>query len=252
MRVFAYCCKSFRVSTERAAGLPPQTCPPASARSFDPLWLRGRFLERAPRNDSLWGDEARNDDAPGEVPRQARDPAGLDASDDVEPWELIYFDLHGRPGDDRWYGDDGIVALTAAQIRSVDLGGAVVFAMNCFLGDEESPMLDALLDAGARYVIGAPGLNYGGTVTQVGASLLGRALRLLMAGGAHPLHALTFAKKVVAAQRASGALQRAAGRLLGQANLARAGEGLVRAGDDTLEFRAYYRGNQTSNVKRQA
>jgi hypothetical protein len=189
MRIWAYCCQEFEKSTRRAAGVKPLTCPPMCAEDFDPRWL-------------------------GEL-------------ESDKPWDLIYLDLHGRPGDTAWYGDDGIVAMTEEQVRSVDLGGAVVFAVNCYLADDESPMMDALLDAGAQYVIGGDGLNYGGTRSMVGASKLGQRFRQFYELLGDPLRALSLAKQAVQVSKAiSGAVGRAR---------------IEEADADTLEFRAFYR-----------
>ncbi len=115
---------------------------------------------------------------------------------EMEKSDLIYFDLHGAPAETVWFGDYGIVAITASQIRELKLAGAVVFALNCFLGDQNSPMLDALLDAGAAYVIGGDGENYSGTSSpSYGAGLLGLWFRRIFAMGIDPLKALQLAKQ---------------------------------------------------------
>ena len=138
------------------------------------------------------------------------DPAWL------EGYDLLYFDLHGRPYTRFWLGDSGVLALTAMQVRQADLGGAVVFAVNCHLADDESPMMEALLDAGARYVVGGQGKNYAGQSFIQGAAMLGMWMRRLMALGLGPLGALTWAKRRV---RVSATGQKA----------------------DALAFRAFYR-----------
>lgn len=152
--------------------------------------------------------------------------------EDFEPgWlenrDLLYFDLHGAPGEGFWCGDGGIVALTAAQIAQVPLNNTIVFAANCYLADEDSPMMDALLEAGARYVIGGDGMNWAGQRRLYGASLLGLAIRQMMAAGIDPLTALTIGKKRLM-------LQLAGSKLLQRQDLAEAAR-------DTLAFRAYYR-----------
>jgi len=145
--------------------------------------------------------------------------------------DLLYFDLHGRPGEAAWYGDDGLCAITDEQLRYAPIAGSVVFATNCHLGDEDSPMLDALLDAGAQYVIGGPGRNYAGQVGVLYASLLGQALRIMMAIGFDPLYALKLAKRVVSVTRLQAMLERN-----GEARREH-----VAAVVDTIEFRAYTR-----------
>lgn len=145
----------------------------------------------------------------------------------LEGRDLLYFDLHGQPGAEYWLGDHGIIALTAKQVRSVDLGGAVVFAVNCHLADEDSPMLDALLDAGARYVIGGDGRNWAGTRGVYGASEVGMWMRRMMVVGYNPLRALALAKRIVRAKMPVD-------EYLGH-------KGRVFAADDALGFRAYER-----------
>jgi hypothetical protein len=103
------------------------------------------------------------------------DPAWLEGQD------FIYFDLHGAPGGDTWRGDKRTIALREAQIRAAHLGGAVVFATNCHLGDADSPMLTALLDAGAAYVVAGDGLNWAGARTVMGAARLGQLFRIALA-----------------------------------------------------------------------
>jgi len=181
MRVFAYCDRSFAQGMRRVAGVKPVTCPPMTAETFEPHWLEDR--------------------------------------------ELILIDLHGEPGEAAWYAIDDagsvprcIDALRAEQIRQADLGNAIVFAASCYLADEDSPMLDALLDAGARYVIAAPGENYAGRRRLMGASLLGYIFRLALERGRHPLKALAVAKRWLRWWPGRDAVEA-----------------------DTLEFRAYYR-----------
>jgi hypothetical protein len=119
------------------------------------------------------------------------DPAQLAGRD------LLYFDLHGHPGVGTWYGDGELPALTAAQLRAANLAGACVFATNCYLADADSPMLAALLSAGARCVVAGPGENFAGTRTVFGAGLLGEAFRLLLAAGFDPELALSGAKALI-------------------------------------------------------
>lgn len=176
MKVFAYCCESFKGGTRKAAGVEPVTCPPSWAGEFDTSQLEGN--------------------------------------------DLIYFDLHGAPRNDQWYGDHDIVALTASQLARVDLQGTIVFALNCFLADEESPMLDALLEAGARYVVAGDGRNYAGTKRLFGASLLGLWFRRLLEL-VGPLKALALAKRRVRLNLIKGKRKEEA--------------------SDTLAFRAFYR-----------
>jgi hypothetical protein len=109
--------------------------------------------------------------------------------------DLIYFDLHGLPRADFWQGDGGAVALEAWQIRSVNLSGAVVFATNCYLGDDHSPMLTALLEAGAAAVVAGGGRNWlPRSGLAYGAGLLGLWVRRMLAAGHSPERALEIAK----------------------------------------------------------
>lgn len=142
--------------------------------------------------------------------------------------DLFYVDLHGGPGEAAWRGDGGIVALTAEQVRRVDLSGCVVFAANCYLGDANSPMLDALLDAGARYVIGGAGENWAArSQVRYGAHLLGYWVRVALDLGREPLWALAAAKRVV--------------RMASVARTSVGQRAQAAADVDTLGFRAYWR-----------
>ena len=141
---------------------------------------------------------------------------------------LLFFDLHGMPGEPRWRGDDHVVALTADQIRSVDLGGSIVFALNCYLANDDSPMMDALLDAGARYVIGGDGKNWaGGTWRIYGATELGLWFRRFFTIGIRPERALALAKMPV---KRDLKRQERKGK-----------QGHANAAKDTLEFKLYHR-----------
>lgn len=111
----------------------------------------------------------------------------------LEGQDFIYFDLHGAPGGTEWRGDKRTIALREAQIRAANLTGAVVFATNCHLGDADSPMLTALLDAGARYVVAGDGLNWAGAQTVIGAARLGQLFRIAL-GFMDARRALTAAK----------------------------------------------------------
>ena len=113
--------------------------------------------------------------------------------------DLVYVDLHGRPGADAWYGDGGVVACTADQVRTLNLRGAVVFAVNCYVGDQTSPMLQALLEAGAGYVIAGEGANYGPAGGPLyGAPLLGMWLRRLLSIGLTVPRAVGLGKRFAA------------------------------------------------------
>lgn len=110
----------------------------------------------------------------------------------LESHNLIYFKLHGLPGQPFWYGDKWVTALSTDQIRSCDLTNTIIFVANCYL--PESPMLQALLDAGAKAVIGGPGQNYARPNSVDGADLLGLYVRVLLQLGFSAAMALRFAK----------------------------------------------------------
>jgi hypothetical protein len=158
MRIFAYCDQSFEKSMRWVAGVQPVTCPPVTAETFDLAWLENQ--------------------------------------------DLILIDLHGEQGLDYWYAvidEPGgiaqrIAALRAEQIRQANLGGSVIFATSCYLGEEGNPMLEALLDAGASIVIAGAGKNYAGERKMAGAGLLGLFFRMFLETGVSPLKALATAK----------------------------------------------------------
>lgn len=94
----------------------------------------------------------------------------------LQGYDLLYVKLHGLPGQPYWYGDEWITATSAEQVCKTDLHGATVYAPTCFL--PQSPMLAALFEAGAEYVIGGEDENYERTVDR-----FGRIIRLLMQTG---------------------------------------------------------------------
>lgn len=157
MRIFAYCDQAFANSMRWVAGVEPATSPPTTCDTFEPGWLEER--------------------------------------------DLIVIDLHGERGLDYWYAivdgpiPERIVALRADQIRQADLDGAVIFATSCYLGEEDSPMLQALLDAGAGTVIGGAGENWAGARKVAGAGLLALFFRMFLEAGVSPLKALHTAKQ---------------------------------------------------------
>lgn len=106
--------------------------------------------------------------------------------------DFVYFKLHGLPAQPYWYGDGWLTALSEAQLRQADLRDSVVFVANCFL--PESPMLDALLAAGAKAVIGGPGPNYASVAGIDGADLLGLWIRWGLQLGASVQEAFDIAR----------------------------------------------------------
>lgn len=191
MKIFAYCGQSFAEATQRITGVEPLVCPPAAAEYFDPHRLEG--------------------------------------------YDLLYFDFHGLPGVPYWFEEtlqrpfisERTVALRAAQVRQVDLGDTLVMALSCYLGDSQSPMLDALLEAGATYVIGGDGQNWASKQDVTGAGILARRFIKAVADGKEPLVALAEAKRAV---------KRTLIKDVAMLRFKR-----VKAAKDTLGFRAYYR-----------
>jgi len=144
----------------------------------------------------------------------------------LPPCDFLYVDMHGVHNHALWYCERGPV-ISALQVADWDLAGTVVFAANCYLADVGSPMLDALLKAGARYVIAGEGKNYGGRKQLVGSALLGKYVRKLMSLGVDPLDALAIAKTRLA-------IRPLFWRLFGRTKAEKAAR-------DTLKFKAFYR-----------
>jgi hypothetical protein len=114
------------------------------------------------------------------------DPHALEA-------DFLFIKLHGLKEQPFWYGDDWITALRADQIIQADLSHSVVFVCNCFL--PESPMLDALTQAGARWIIGGHGPNYARPDELSGPDLLALTMRRLLAWHIPPDAAFILARK---------------------------------------------------------
>ncbi len=114
----------------------------------------------------------------------------------LEGYNLVYVKLHGLPNQPFWYGaistEISCTALSADQVRQANLTDTIVFVANCYL--PESPMLQALLDAGAKAVIGGPGQNYGRPHSVDGADLLGLFFRYFLTWGLPTSTALRAAK----------------------------------------------------------
>ncbi|RPI64650.1 MAG: hypothetical protein EHM48_00420 [Planctomycetaceae bacterium] len=99
----------------------------------------------------------------------------------LDGYDFYYFKLHGMQDQPYWYGDNWLTALATDTIIKARMSGAVVFVANCFL--PESPMLWALLKAGARAVVGGSGENYARPNTVDGADLIGMWLRRGLSAG---------------------------------------------------------------------
>ncbi len=113
--------------------------------------------------------------------------------------DFLFVKLHGLPEQPYWYGDDWLTALRADQVTEADLSKTVVFVCNCFL--PESPMLQALKDAGAPWIIGGHGLNYArpddatADGVLIGPDLLALTMRRALAWGFPPDVAFFIARK---------------------------------------------------------
>jgi len=119
----------------------------------------------------------------------------------LEGYDLLYFQLHGLPEQPFWYGDGYETALSAETIRKANLERSVAFVANCYLPD--SPMLDALLGAGAQAVIGGAGRNFSRKSELDFADLLGLWVRRGLQAGMGPQLALEVAKLRMRMQRKS-------------------------------------------------
>ena len=108
--------------------------------------------------------------------------------------DLIVLNLHGLPDHPVWYGDGLRRAMTADGLRGFQLDSAGVFAYNCFLGDAKHPMMSALFDAGASWVVAGAGKNWGGETDVQGADVLLRWFLRSFRQQRNPDSALEYAK----------------------------------------------------------
>lgn len=109
--------------------------------------------------------------------------------------DFWYIDLHGVAGWPMWYGDNGITALRASQLEKADLSNLIIFAVNCHLADDNSPMLHALLAGRPKWVVAAPGKNFSPpTGALYGAALLAQWFYRLLRLKFPPEKALEVAK----------------------------------------------------------
>lgn len=109
---------------------------------------------------------------------EAMSPGGGAVSDRRSRPRLLYLKFHGLPDQPYLYGDEWATAISATQIRGADLAGVVVYAPTCWL--PQTPVLTALLEAGAEAVIAGYGSNFAysrGRHALGGADLLGWFLR---------------------------------------------------------------------------
>jgi len=110
-------------------------------------------------------------------------------------YDFIYIKLHGLANQSYWYGSNWETAVSAKQLQQCNLSGTIIFVSNCYLPN--SPMLNALLQAGAQAVIGGEGLNYAGINQLSGADKLGYYFRRLLILKRPPNETLTIAKKLL-------------------------------------------------------
>lgn len=155
MKTLAYCAASFEKSVHRAAGVQPVLSPPVDLELISPAQFEG--------------------------------------------YDFIYFKLHGLPGQPYWYGDFWTTAISADQVRKMTLDNTIIFAACCHLYQGEpghyrpGPMLTALLSAGARAIVGGPGINYAKGYALYGADVLGHAFRIFTGLKFQPTTALRLA-----------------------------------------------------------
>ncbi len=157
MNIIAYTAKRYERATRRAVGRRAEviTCPPKND---------GHFVE-GKTSYGLFGN-----------------------------YNLAVFNLHGFPELPVWLGDKGIIAMKGETLSSQRHFAKGVFAINCYLGDPDHPMLQCLWDAGAEWVVAGDGLNYGGTILPAGADVLLRWFRRSLEGRT-PEAALERAKR---------------------------------------------------------
>ncbi len=111
--------------------------------------------------------------------------------------DLVVFNLHGLPNTPAWFGDDGVAALTAQTLALMDLRGAGVFAINCYLGDANHPMRDALQLARADWLVAGAGQNWAGHTMLEGADKLLQWFMRFWQRGMTPESSLEWAKRVM-------------------------------------------------------
>jgi len=112
-------------------------------------------------------------------------------------YDLVMIYLHPRGDGLAWVDDEGRDVLTALDVERLPLDGTVVFVDACY-GQENTALIDALFEAGARAVISGPGVNYGGQAGRLsGADLLAQMLRKQMALGLDMRIAWTLARLAV-------------------------------------------------------
>lgn len=110
----------------------------------------------------------------------------------LEGRDLIYVCLHGLRNQPYLYGDRFETAISSEQIRTANLGGAVVYMAGCF-GD--GPVADAFLEAGASAIVGDSDTTWAGTWLPLGSNRLGRLFVRGMRSGGDADYAYRFARE---------------------------------------------------------
>ncbi len=104
--------------------------------------------------------------------------------------DLVYIRLHGLGDQPYLYGDPGLpTALSAEQVREIDLTSRAIFLEGCF----GAQMADAFLDAGASVVIGNSGITWGRRFLLGPAQVVGKRWIKAYRAGHSPRKALTAA-----------------------------------------------------------
>lgn len=106
--------------------------------------------------------------------------------------KLIYICLHGLPEQPYWYGSDWSTAISAPQIQSCNLGGAIVYLAGCY---GQGPMTNALLEAGASAVVGSGDSVWGGYYLPSGTNGMGMRVVRALEQGMNVSEALASAKE---------------------------------------------------------
>lgn len=110
----------------------------------------------------------------------------------LEGRALIYVCLHGLRNQPYLYGDRFETAISADQIRTARIDGAVVYMAGCF-GD--GPVADAFLEAGASAIVGDSDTTWAGTWLPLGSNRLGRLFVRGMRRGGNVDDAYRFARE---------------------------------------------------------
>lgn len=113
--------------------------------------------------------------------------------------DVLYFKLHGLPKEPRWYGleyaNGKAIWQDAINVENIifapDLDGAIVFAQSCYA--QQSPMVQALINAGASAVVGTSVKLKAGTWYPRHSDWIGRAFLSHLGRGASVQNAIHIA-----------------------------------------------------------